>query len=281
MRIGVFGYDLIVATDHKIQELARGGLIEPLDLSLIPNVKNLYPRFRNGPWDPGNKYSIPWQWGTTGIGFNTKLVPDRIDSWDILWDSKYAGRVSMLDDLRDTIGVTLITLGYSGNSVQPKELLAAQRKLIGQRAMLKHYSSDTYIDELCSNDLWLCEGWSGDVGQASSENGDVDYVIPREGSFMWVDNLCIPKGAPHRNTAHEFMNYILRPDVGAQISKAVDYASPNQAAEPLLRDLLSDPKICPPKQFMDEKLVFFADLGKNEVLWQDVWQQVKIGDTSS
>jgi spermidine/putrescine transport system substrate-binding protein len=276
MRIGVFGYDLVVATDYKIAKMCKAGLIEPLDLSKIPNVKNLYPRFRSGPWDPGNLYSIPWQWGTTGIGYNQKMV-DKADSWDVMWDPRYAGAISMLDEARDAIGVTLMSLGLDGNSLRPDDLREAQRKLIAQRPLLKHYTSDTYIDELCSNDLALAQGWSGDVNQARSENGDIGYSIPQEGSFIWVDNLCIPKGAPHPELAHEFMNFVLRPDIGANISKFVQYASPNQAAEPYLKDLLADPTIYPPAELMRDKLVFYANLGADEDKWQEVWRQVKIG----
>lgn len=277
MRIGIFGYDLIVATDYKIPKLRRDGLVEPLNLDLIPNVKNLYPRFRNGPWDPGNHYSIPWQWGTTGIGYNRRLVTEKVDSWNALWNPRYAGRMSMLDEPRDAIGVTLITLGYPASSTDPRQLHEAYQRLLLQRSLLKHYTNDTYIDELSSNDLWLCQGWSGDVAQAEEENSDVDYAIPREGSLVWVDNLCIPRGAPHPETAHQFMNYILRPDVGARLSEAVRYASPNQAAEPLLPDLVSDPHVYPPARLLDEKkLVFYADLGAEEMKWQELWRQLKI-----
>ncbi|MHB2016318.1 MAG: ABC transporter substrate-binding protein [Candidatus Xenobia bacterium] len=278
MRIGVFGYDLIVATDYKLQKFIKHGLVEELDIRRIPNLANLYPRFRTGPWDPGNRYSVPWQWGTTGIGYNSQLVHGDCTTWRALFDEKYAHQIDMLDEMRDAIGCTLMMLGYDGNSLNPRELAEAQAVLIKQRPLVKHYTSDTYIDELASGDAWLCQGWSGDIGQARDDNDAIKYEIPREGSFMWVDCLCVPRRAPHYDVALEFMNFILRPDVGAQLSNAVSYASPNQAAEKFISpELLHDPKVYPPPDVM-KRLTFTADLGDEEDRYHEVWNQVKLAE---
>jgi len=277
LRAGATNYDIVVPTDYLVRRMLRLNMLEELNLANIPNRKNLDARFQNPPYDPGNKHSIPWQWGTTGIGYNTKRVAESVESWAMLWNAKYRGKISMLAEMRDALGATLILLGFSGSSTKAEELEAAKAKMLEQKPLLKHYTSDTYIDELASNDVWLAQGWSGDVFQAQGENKDVDYVIPKEGSFIWVDNMVIPKGAPHKYTAEVFMNYVLEAEVGAAISNFVRYASPNKAAEAHLdKDLLADTRVYPSSQVMDA-LQFYGDLGPAETLWNKIWQEVRAG----
>lgn len=275
IRIGITGYDLIVTTDYMFTRMRQLGLLQPVDQRKIPNLSNLDPIFRNLPYDKGNSYAVPYLWGTTGIGYNKALVKERVNSWKILWNQTYAKKISMLDEHRDVIGATLKLLGYSGNSRNPKELEEAKNLLLQQKELLKHYTSDTYIDELASNDSWLAQGWSGDVFQAMKANPNVDYAIPREGSFIWVDNLCIPKDAPHREIALSFMNYVLAPENHAKIANFVRYSCPNKAAmefvDPKLKE---DPRVYPPEEVM-KKLEFFEELGEAEKLWTKIWSEVK------
>lgn len=277
LRIGRFGYDLVVASDYKVTHFRKLGILQELDARQVPNVENLFDWLREAPYDPGLRYSIPWQWGTTGIGYNRKYVVGEVKSWSSLWDERCAGRIDMLNERRECIAVALLRLGFSINTVDEPQLRLAQQMLIEQRPLLKHYTSDTYIDELASEDAWICEGWSGDVFQAAAENPDVAYAIPEEGAIRWVDNMCIPVGAPHKDLAQLFMNYVLEPDVSAQISNAVEFATPNRAALPLIReDLRDNPLIYPPAD-VASRLEFLQDLGPSEVLWNDVWEQVKLG----
>ena len=277
IQAGAAGFDIIVPTDYMITTMLGLDLLQPLDLDNIPNVTNLYQNFREAPFDPGNKYSIPWQWGTTGIGYNSEKVTDFKPTWDMMWDEKYSGRITMLSEIRDLFGVALFKLGYSPNTRNAAEIDEAKELLLEQKPLLKHYSTDTYIDELAANDSWLSHGWSGDVYQAQAENPAVMYAVPDEGAISWVDSMCIPKSAPHKYTAEVFMNYILEPEVGAAITNYVWYPSPNEAAEEFVDpEILSDPGIYPPDEVMD-RLVFFEELGEDTELYNTAYQEVMAG----
>jgi putrescine transport system substrate-binding protein len=252
LRAGPTQYDIVVPTNWFVPTYRRLGLLQPLRQDLIPNLTNLDKTFVETDYDPGNKYTVPWQWGTTGLGYNTKRVPGgRVDSWTALYepDPSLGGRISILREVTEVIGCTLIYLGKSPNSTNDADLqqvVDTFRRLRRQVSQLK-FSSDTYIDELAAGEAWLAQGWSGDVFQAQADNADVRYVIPNEGSLRWADVMCIPKDAPHPENAARFMNYVLHPQVAARISKYVSYGTPVPLAKALLPpEQLNDPGIYPP-----------------------------------
>jgi spermidine/putrescine-binding protein len=252
LRAGPTQYDIIVPTNWFIPTYRRLGLLQPLRQDLIPNLVNLDKTFVETDYDPGNKYTIPWQWGTTGLGYNAKRVPGgRVDSWTALYEPNpsLSGRLSILREVTEVIGCTLIYLGKSPNSTKDADLqqvVDTFKRLRRQVRQLK-FSSDTYIDELAAGETWLAQGWSGDVFQAQADNADVRYVIPKEGSLRWADVMCIPKDAPHPENAARFMNYVLHPKVAARISKYVSYGTPVPLAKALLPpEQLNDPGIYPP-----------------------------------
>jgi spermidine/putrescine-binding protein len=252
MRAGPTQYDIIVPTNQFIPTYRRLGLLQPLRQELIPNLVNLDKTFVETDYDPGNKYTIPWQWGTTGLGYNTTRVPGgKVDSWTALYepDPSLGGRISILREVTDLIGCTLIYLGKNPNSTNDADLqqVVATCKRLRRRVRRLKFSSDTYIDELAADETWLAHGWSGDVFQAQGDNADIAYVIPKEGSLQWADVMCIPKGAPHPENAARFMNYVLHPRVAARISKYVSYGTPVPLAKALLPpEQLNDPGIYPP-----------------------------------
>jgi putrescine transport system substrate-binding protein len=252
MRAGPTQYDIIVPTNQFIPTYRRLDLLQPLRQDLIPNLSNLDKAFVETDYDPGNRYTIPWQWGTTGLGYNTKRAPGgRVDSWRALFepDPSLGGRISILREVTDLIGCTLIYLGKSPNSARDADLqqVIATFKQLRRRVRRLRFSSDTYIDELAAGETWLAHGWSGDVFQAQGENADIAYVIPKEGSLQWADVMCVPKDAPHPETAARFMNYVLHPAVAARISKFVSYGTPVSLAKALLPpEQLNDPGIYPP-----------------------------------
>jgi spermidine/putrescine-binding protein len=261
MRAGPTQYDIIVPTNWFIPTYRRLGLLQPLRQDLIPNLVNLDKTFVETDYDPGNKYTIPWQWGTTGLGYNTKRVPGgRVDSWTALYepDPSLSGRLSILREVTEVIGCTLIYLGKSPNSTKDADLqqvVDTFKRLRRQVKQLK-FSSDTYIDELAAGETWLAQGWSGDVFQAQADNADARYVIPKEGSLRWADVMCIPKDAPHPENAAKFMNHVLHPQVAARISKFVSYGTPVPLAKALLPpEQLNDPGIYPPSSV---KLAFMT-----------------------
>ena len=274
MRTGAGGYDLIVPTDNFVVKMLQADLLEELDLGLIPNRKNLDPRFRNAAYDPGNKYSIPWQWGTTGIGYNPKKVGEKVTDYDGFKLASVRNRSSFLDEARDAFSMALFALGKNPNSVEEGDISEAQKYLTSLKKQVKQITSD-YQDPLKSGGLIMSQAYSGDVFQVQADNEDVEYVIPSSGALQWVDSLCIPKGAKHPKNAHRFMNYILEPKVGAALTNYVQYGTPNQAALQFVdKEVKDNPLIMPPASVMS-KLVFSKPLGEKELAIADAWTKVK------
>jgi putrescine transport system substrate-binding protein len=257
MRAGPTSYDIIVPTNNFIPTYLKLGLIEPLRQDLIPNLTNLDREFAETDYDPGNRYTVPWQWGTTGVGFNRAKVPGgKLDSWAAVFepDAAAKGRVTLLREVTDLIGCALLKLVRAA------------------RPSLKGFTTDTYIDELAASETWVAQGWSGDVFQAQDQNADVSYAIPKEGSLRFVDVMAVPKGAPHPGNAARFMNYVLHPKVQARISKYVNYGTPVSLAKPLLPpDQTADPSIYPPAS---TKLSILTLTGQKLQKWQATYEAI-------
>ncbi len=277
LKTGVQGYDVIVGTDYMIPRFKALDLLAEMPVDKLKNVDNLDDRFRHPPYDPELRHTIPYLWGTTGIGYNRKLAGAAPTSWKALWDPKLAGKMSMLDNARDAIGVALLVLGLPTGTKDPADVEKAKKLLLEQRPLLKHYTSSTYMDELIAGDLWLAQGWSGDVLQSARENPSVDYAFPKEGAFIYVDGLCICKSTQRLDDSIRFVDYLLRPDVAAEISNTVRYATPNGKAAALLDEgLRKDPRVYPGPD-IQKRLRFHVPLdGEGEELWSRTWQEVKI-----
>ena len=275
LRAGPTTYDIIVPTSWFVPTYLNLDLIEPLHQELIPNLTNIDREFVETDYDPGNRYTVPWQWGTTGIGFNRTRVPGgKVDSWAALFEppSNAGGHISLLREVTDLIGCALIYLGKSANSSGDADLAQVVKLVRSLKPKLKKFTTDTYIDELAAGETWLAQGWSGDVFQAQDQNPDVAYVIPREGSLRFVDVMCIPKGAPHPGNAARFMNYTLHPKVQARISKYVSYGTPVSLAKPLLpSDQTTDPSIYPPAS---TKLSIVTLTGQKLQKWKAAYDQI-------
>jgi len=274
LRAGPTEYDIIVPTSDFIPTYLKLGLIEPLRQDLIPNLTNLDKEFVETDYDRGNRYTVPWQWGTTGIGYNRRRIAGKVDSWAAVFESPATarGRVSLLREVTDLIGCALIYLGKSPNSTKDADLAEVVKLLRAARSRVRKFTSDTYIDELAASETWVAQGWSGDVFQAQDQNADISYVIPKEGSLRFVDVMAIPKGAPHPGNAARFMNYTLHPKAQARISKYVSYGTPVSLAKPLLpTDQTADPSIYPPASI---KLSIVTLTGEKQQKWQAAYDAV-------
>jgi len=267
---GASGYDIIVPTGYVVPVLLATGLIAPLTRKYLTNWGNVSPIFQNLPTDPGNRYTVPYQWGTSGIGYRTDKVMTPVDSWAIFDRRELSGKMTMLDDAREVIGAMLRYRGHSLNSVDPAELAEAKRDAIAAKPQLKAYISAPVKGQLVSGDVWLAQLWSGDTLQAQAEQPAIAYAIPKEGCTIWNDSLCMPATAQHRRAAHEWMNYILRPEVGAAISRATGYGSPNVAAT----RLLERPVPYPTEEEL-RRLEFPVDLGQGTAVWDQIWTEIK------
>lgn len=277
---GASGYALMFISDYNVGIMIEQGLIAKLDLANIPNIENLAPRFRELPYDPGNTYCAAYQWGTTGIGYDPLQV-ERPESWSVIFNPDPAsptyGRVTMLDDPREAFSAALLFLGFDINTTDEAQLKDARDLLIRAKPGLAGYDSDTFEDLVASGENMMAHGWNGDFLQVQEDNPNLEYTIPREGGVIWVDNMCVPYNAtPEQKLAAEmFIDFILRPDIGAMISQYNYYASPNQAAEAELgEEFLSDPIVYPPQEVLD-RLQYIRPVGEAEALYQRLWDEVK------
>lgn len=281
LQAGATGYDVIVPSDYMVTIMRQLDMLKPLDKENIPNLSNLLPLFEDPPYDPGLQYSVPYQWGTTGIGYDIDATGEVPDSWTWIFDpakaEQFEGKISLLNDQRETIGAALKYLGHSMNSVDEAELEEAKQVILAIKPFVATFDSDSFGDLLVSGETVIGHGWSGGYYQDiyASEDETLAYVIPQEGGVIWTDNMSIPKTAPHPYTAEVFINYILDPEIGAQLTNFNYYGSPNAAAEPFIEEgVLSDPGIYPPQETLD-KLEFLADLGEGTLLWDRIWTEIK------
>lgn len=272
---GAKGYDLIFPSDYMIDIMIKQGMLEKIDFSNVPNYKNISPKFKNLPFDPQNEYSIPFEYSVVGIAVDTSQVKDFKKSWSLLFDEKYKGRISMLDDTRYGLVPALKVLGYSINTTDENELNAAKDLMIKQKKLVRAYSSDTYRDMLKSGEVWIAQGYTGDVYQVMKENPNIIYFIPEEGSALAVESMCILKGAPNKYTAEFFMNYILEPKVHGTITNSSMYANPNEAAAPFIdAKILNDKAIFIDNTIID-KSQYIQDVGTSTSLYDKIWTSIK------
>jgi len=270
LQAGSSGYDLVFPSNYVVPMMTASGLAAELNRKYLPNLGNLAPTFVNPVFDRENKHAIPYQWGTTGFAYRTDKVTVPGDSWDIFLSAKYQGRMTQMDDKREVIGCWLRYRGHSLNSVDPAELAVARTDALAAGKYLKGYISAPVKSQLISGDVWIAQLWNGDTEQARVEQPAISYVLPREGSSIWTDSMLIPRASPHKRAAHEFINYVLRPEVGAEISNFTGYGSPNQSALALMTRPVPYPTAA---EF--QRLEYQKDIGSAVELWNRVWNDIK------
>ncbi len=241
LRAGGTGYDVIVPSDYMVAVMIKSDVLQPLDKSKIPNFKNIGEDFRGLPYDQDNEYSVPYQWGTTGILYNKKEIGQLEDNWEPMWSTEFSGEIGMLNDERETPGAALYKLGYSVNATEDEQLAEAEAELKKQKPLLRGYFDSTQNRPLVLNgDLLLGHVFSGDAFLALSQDDDLDYIIPKPAATRWTDNMAIPAGAEHPDNAHKFINYILDAKVGAALSNYTYFNTPNEAALPMIDEALKN-----------------------------------------
>ena len=270
LQAGASGYDIVVPSGYIIPLLVATDMIMPINQKYITNVANVSPIFRKLPSDPNDKYTIPWQWGTTGVAYRTDKIKIPVNSWEVFHDRKYAKKLTMMDDGREVIGAELRRRGHSLNSTDKTELAQAKADCIDAKKNLKAYISAPVKAQLISGDVWISQLWNGDTNQARVEQPSLAYVIPKEGCTIWADSMCIPKSAPNKRVAHEWINYILRAEVGAALSEATGYGTPNAAAARVMKD-----PVAYPTDDELKRLEYQVDLGKDTETWDQIWTEIK------
>ena len=276
LQAGASGYDVIVPADYMVFVMKQLNLLESIDKKKIANVQNLDPKFLKMYFDERNKVSLPFDWGTTGIAINRRLYKDKLRGWSDLFESKtLAGKFTMLDDVRETLGAALKRDGYRLNSINDRELKAAKQTLLTAKKNLKGFTSET-LTGLVNGEMAVAHAYSSDALQARARlNGDIDYIIPEEGCTIWVDNLAIPKGAAHLEVAHQLVNYLLSSQVQAErASKLFVAPSSLEAMKGLDASLKQNTGLFPSEESL-QRCEMIKDIGENLAQWDRIWTEAK------
>ncbi|MDD2979102.1 MAG: extracellular solute-binding protein [Hespellia sp.] len=276
---GAIAYDVVCPSDYMIQRMIENDLLAELDFDKIPNIKNIGTAYmeQSRQFDADNLYSVPYCWGTVGILYNKTMVDEPIDSWAVLWDEKYKDNILMQDSVRDAFGITLKYLGYSLNSTDLDELEEAKELLIKQKPLVQAYVVDQVRDKMIGNEAALGVIYSGEAIYTQMENPDLEYVIPKEGSNLWIDSWVIPKNAKHKENAEAFINFLCRADIAKMNFDYITYSTPNEAG----RTLIEDPAIrnstiafpSPDQLANCETFQFLGD--KNDAIYNQLWREIK------
>jgi len=232
LQAGDSQYDIIQPSDYMVATMIQLGLLEKLNKENIPNAANIVPKFSTPPFDPTGEYSIVYTWGVTGIAYNKKYVTDVIDSWEDLWNPAYKGKVVLLDDPREVIGMALIKNGFSNSTQNPDELRKAVEDLKALVPNVLAFDTDNIKQKFIAEEVWIGTLWSGDAAFVQAENPDVEFVIPKEGATIWADTIAIPKGARNKELAEKFINYLFEPEVSAKNFESIGYGNPNEKSRP-------------------------------------------------
>ncbi len=272
---GGTSYDVAFPSDYMIERMIEEDMLEKINKDNVPNISNIEDRFLYLDFDPNNDYSVPYMWGTVGIIYNKEMVDDKVDSWDILWNEKYKGQILMLDSQRDSIAVALKKLGYSMNSRDTNELEQAKEELIKQKPLVYAYVGDEVKDIMVGEEAALAVVWSGDAVAMIRENENLEYVIPKEGTNLWFDNMIIPKTSKNKEIAEQFINFMQRPEIAARNTDYVGYSTPNYKAMELLPEDIVNSKVAYPTEEEMGDVEIFKDPKDFLKVYDDIWLEIK------
>ncbi|WEX08818.1 polyamine ABC transporter substrate-binding protein [Chelativorans sp. AA-79] len=293
---GGTGYDVVVPSGEFLARQIQAGVFQKLDKSKLPNLENMWDFVskRTATYDPGNEYSVNYMWGTTGIGYNKAKVrealgTDTIDSWDAIFKPEIASKLAgcgihVLDASSEIMHAALNYLGLDPNSDRPEDLQKVEDLLLAVRPYIRKFHSSEYINALANGDICVAVGYSGDVFQARDRAAEADqgveiaYSIPKEGAQMWFDQMAIPADAPHVEEAHEFINYMMRPEVIAKASNYVFYANGNEASQELLDpEIIDDPAVYPNEETLQKLFTARPYDARAQRLITRLWTRVVTG----
>ncbi len=268
--------DVAFPSDYIIEKMIKQDLLAKLDYDNLPNFKNVVDYCKNRDFDPGNAYSVPYMWGTVGILYNKTMVDEKdVQSWDVLWSQKYAKKIYMYDSVRDSMGVALKRLGYSMNTTDKDELNEARDSLIEQKPLVLAYVSDDVKDKMINNNGALAVVYSGDAVICMDENEDLGYVVPKEGSNLWFDNMVVLKSTKNKEAAELFINYLCGVEVATKNAEYIGYSTPIKGvADNLGADYKDNPVTNPPQSVL-ENCEVYRDLGDLTEFYNELWIEVK------
>ena len=276
---GGSSYDIIIPSDYMVARMIKEGMLKKLDYSNIPNFANIMDKFKMQNYDPQDEYSVPYTWGTVGIIYDNTaidLAPEEID-WDILWDEKYAESILMFDNPRDSFAIAQTLLGYSMNTENPSELKAAAEKLKEQKKLVQSYVMDEIFDKMGAGEAVLAPYYAGDAVTLMDEYEHLGFAVPKSGTNLFIDAMCIPTCASQQEAAEMYINFMCEPDVAYATTSYIGYSTPNQAAVEMLDDEVKNDGISYlADEYIEENTTVFANLSDeaNQQM-QDLWTDMK------
>lgn len=271
---GSNNYDVIIPSDYMIERMIREDLLTTIDMDSISNYEKIDDVFKNLEYDPNNEYSVPYMWGTLGIIYNTTMVDEEVNSWDILWDEKYDGQILMLDSQRDTIAVALRKLGYSMNTRSVEELEEAKEELIRQKPLVYAYLGDNIKSAMVNEEGALAVVWAGDAVVMMDENPNLRYVIPDEGTNLFFDSMVIPKSTQNKENAQKFIDFMSRPDISAKNAEYIGYSVPISEAVELLDEEVRNNEVAYPSDDVIRNTEIFKDIYDIIEEYDRIWTEI-------
>ena len=273
---GGASYDVIIPSDYMISRMIEEDMLEQLNFDNIPNYSDIDPALKNPEYDPDGLYSVPYMWGTVGIIYNTSMITEPVEGWGSLFDPAYAGQILMFDNSRDAIGIALKALGYSYNTTDPAQIQQAVDLLIEQKPILQGYVMDQIFDKLEGGEAAIGPYYAGDFVTMHANNPDLAFCLPKEGSNLFVDAMCIPKGAENKDNAEAFINFMCTTDAGLANCEAIGYSTPLLSVRDALPPEISGDSVAYPSDAVLATCETFKNLPQNILeLYDSEWLRVK------
>ena len=277
LKTGGSSYDIIIPSDYMISRLIEEDMLEEINFDNIPNYKNIDEAYKNTEYDPDNKYSVPYTWGTVGVIYNTKYVDQAdIGSWDLLWNDKYSGKILMFNNPRDSFAIAEYLLGYSVNTVDEAELRATAEKLKEQKPLVQTYVMDQIFNLMEHEEAWIGTYYAGDYLLMAEENDNLAFYYPEEGFNLFIDAICIPKGCKNKEAAEKYIDFLCRPEISGENLSYLGYSTPISAAKEYMDEEVAESPIAYPDENVLAKGTSFNNLPANiNQLMDDLWLDVK------
>ena len=269
-------YGIIYPSDYMVEQMIEMEMLLDIDKTQVPDLADLLPQWQSPPYDPGNQYSIPYAWGTTGLVYNTAELGEELTDWDYLWDNRQdlSRKMTLLNDVREVMGFTLKMLGFSNSTENPEEIEAAFEMLEELKPSLSAFTTDGWRDRIIPGDILIAHAYSVDALDVIAENSDLDYIVPASGATVWTDGIAIPKTAPNVEAAYAWMNYVLDPESASEVVSRLRLATPNEKTfEMLPSDLKEDRRLFPTDAVL-AKCEALANVGDAIDLYDRLWTQL-------
>lgn len=271
-------YDIIIPSDYMISKLIDQGMLAELDFSNIPNFQYIDEEFRNPDYDPENKFSVPYTWGVVGLFYNTDYIEEEITSWSALWDDRYAGKMLMFDNPRDSFAIAQFRLGQSLNTTDPEDWKAAAELLKQQKPLAQAYVMDQIFDKMESGEAWLGPYYSGDAAILVENNDNIKFVVPEEGTNYFVDGICIPATSNRKEEAEEYIDFLCDPEIAGANMDYIGYSTPETAAKEYMdEEMVNSPIHYPDVETLARTQVFINLPDDTSKLVDKLWAEVKMG----